>query len=82
MDSLRFLNVEVYVFANVGNVLVLKMFFPHTVSSVNKVTQTFNIKGFDVSNKSEALFLFCFPIHFFSVVQGTLFHYVQFSISA
>lgn len=60
----------------------IKNVFPHTVSSVNKVTQTFNIKGFDVSNKSEALFLFCFPIYFFSVVQGTLFHYVQFSISA
>lgn len=81
MDSLRFLNVEVYVFANVGKVLVFKIFFL-TVSSMNKVTQTFNIKGFDVSNKSEALFLFCFPIYFFSVVQCTSFHCVQFSISA
>ena len=26
MDSLRFLNVEVYVFANVGKVLVFKIF--------------------------------------------------------
>lgn len=49
---------------------------------MNKVTQTFNIKGFDVSSKSDTLFLFCFQIYFFSVVQCTSFHYVQFSTSA
>lgn len=63
--------MEVYVFANVGNVLVLKMFFLTQALLVNKGHKhlTLKVLMYPISLKLCSFFVFLNP--FFSVVQGT-----------